>query len=137
MDLVSQKNLQITSADGTATVNAANGVILQGGGSAYLKVHGDVVEVGGAGNLLIKMAKLKKDTPGSLSLPRPEFGQVDANNDERFVLGDTMTGRPMRNQPYKIELADGQIAEGVTNEQGETSLRLQDVAQGIKLLLQH
>ncbi|WP_244142729.1 type VI secretion system Vgr family protein [Paraburkholderia phenoliruptrix] len=137
MELVSQKNMQITSADGTATVNAANGVILSGGGSAYIKVHGDNVEIGGAGNLVIKMAKLQKTGPGALSLPLPKFSQVDIANDERFILSDGITGRPVANRPYKIQLASGQIVEGVTNDQGETSLSRQDVAQGLKLLIQN
>ncbi|KVN41026.1 type IV secretion protein Rhs [Burkholderia pyrrocinia] len=137
MELVSQKNMHIASADGTATINAANGVILSGGGSAYIKVTGDNVEVGGAGNFIIKMAKMQKTGPGSLTLPLPKFSQVDIANDERFILSDGITGRPVVNRPYKIQLANGHIVEGVTNEQGETSLSQQDVAQGLKLMLQN
>lgn len=36
MELVSQKDMRITSADGTTTVNAVNGVVLSGGGTAYV-----------------------------------------------------------------------------------------------------
>ena len=135
MELVSQKNVQITSADGTATINAANGVILNGGGSAYVKVQGDDVEIGGAGNLVVKMAKLRKTGPGALSLPLATFSQIDIANDERFILSDDITGRPLTNRPYKIQLANGQIVEGITNDQGETSVSRQDIAQGLKLLL--
>ncbi|MFX1738310.1 type VI secretion system Vgr family protein [Paraburkholderia sp. A1RI_3L] len=135
MELVAQKNVQITSADGTATVNAANGVVLSGGGTAYIKVHGDHVEIGGAGSLILKVPDISKQGPGALSLPVPKFGQMDVANDERFILSDGITGRPVANRPYRIELADGQIVEGVTGEQGETSLSRKDVAQGLKLTL--
>jgi type VI secretion system secreted protein VgrG len=135
MELVAQKNVQITSADGTATVNAANGVVLGGGGTAYIKVHGDNVEIGGAGSLILKVPDINKQGPGALSLPLPKFGQNDVANDERFILSDGITGRPVANRPYRIELADGQIVEGVTTEQGETSLSRRDVAQGLKLTL--
>ncbi|TCW77438.1 type VI secretion system tip protein VgrG [Burkholderia sp. SRS-46] len=135
MELVSQKDMRIASADGTATINAANGVVLSGGGTAYVKVQGDNVEIGGAGCLILKIIEIQKEGPGALSLPLPKFDQVDITNDERFVLTDGITGRPIANRPYKIQLANGQIVEGETNDQGETSLSGQDVAEGLKLLL--
>jgi type VI secretion system secreted protein VgrG len=135
MELVAQKNMQITSADGTLTANAANGVVLSGGGTAYIKIQGDNVEMGGAGCLILKIIEIQKEGPGALSLPLPKFGQVGITNNERFVLSDDLTGRPVANRPYRIQLADGRIVEGMTNAQGETSLTPNDVAQGIKLLL--
>ncbi|AXF22673.1 type VI secretion system tip protein VgrG [Burkholderia pyrrocinia] len=136
MEIVAQKDVRITSADGTATLNAANGVVLSGGGSAYVKVQGDNVEIGGAGGLILKIIEIQKEGPGALSLPLPKFGQVEVPNDEHFILTDSITGRPISNRPYRIQLADGQTVDGVTNEQGETSLSRQDVARGMKLLLQ-
>jgi type VI secretion system secreted protein VgrG len=135
MELVAQKDMRITSADGAATVSAANGVVLSGGGSAYVKVQGDNVEIGGAGCLILKIIEIRKEGPGALSLPLPKFDQVSIPNDERFVLTDHITGRPVVKRAYRIRLADGQIVEGVTDEKGETSLSRQDVAQGLKLLL--
>ncbi|AOR72131.1 type IV secretion protein Rhs [Burkholderia stabilis] len=137
MELVSQKDMRITSADGTTTVNAANGVVLGGGGTAYIKVQGDNVEIGGAGCLILKIIEIQKEGPGALSLPVPKFDQIDIANDERFILSDDITGRPVANRPYKIQLASGQIIEGITSDKGETSLSRQDVARGLKLLLQN
>ncbi|WP_175760216.1 type VI secretion system Vgr family protein [Burkholderia anthina] len=137
MEMVAQKDMRITSADGTTTVNAANGVVLGGGGTAYIKVQGDNVEIGGAGCLILKIIEIQKEGPGALSLPLPKFDQIDIANDERFMLSDDITGRPIVNRPYKIQLASGQIIEGVTNGKGETSLSRQDVAHGLKLLLQN
>ncbi|MGU8079993.1 type VI secretion system Vgr family protein [Burkholderia pyrrocinia] len=137
MELVAQKDMRITSADGTTTVNAANGVVLGGGGTAYIKVQGDNVEIGGAGCLILKIIEIQKEGPGALSLPIPKFNQIDIANDERFILSDDITGRPVANRPYKIQLASGQIIEGITNDKGETSLSRQDVARGLKLLLQN
>ncbi len=137
MELVAQKDMRITSADGTTTVNAANGVVLGGGGTAYIKVQGDNVEIGGAGCLILKIIEIQKEGPGALSLPLPKFNQIDIANDERFILSDDITGRPVANRPYKIQLAGGQIIEGITSDKGETSLSRQDVARGLKLLLQN
>lgn len=135
MELVAQKDMNLSSANGTLIANAANGVVLSGGGSAYIKVQRDSVEIGGAGNLVLKIIEVKKSGPGSLSLPLPKFEQTNIIPDEKFILSDALTGRPAANRPYKIQLASGQIVEGVTNASGETSLAKTDIAQGIKLLL--
>jgi len=135
MEIVSQANMQLTSAGGTLTANAANGVILQGGGTAYVKVAGDNVEIGGAGMLVLKIADIDKSGPGALSLPLPKFAQATTPSDERFILSDGLTGRPLVNRAYKIQTADGRVVEGVTSDKGETSLTQNDIAQGIKLML--
>jgi len=135
MELVSQQNMQLCSAAGTLTANAANGVVLSGGGSAYIKVQGDNVEIGGAGRLILTIIEIQKDGAGALSLPVPKFGQKDIANNEKFVLSDDITGRPLANRSYKIELADGTVVEGRTSADGETSLTMSDVAQGMKLHL--
>ena len=134
MELVAEKNMQLTSASGSLIANARNGIVLSGGGSAYIKVQGDNVEIGGAGHLILKMIEIQKSGPGSLSLPRPTFAQTDTINNERFVLTDVVTGQPLPNRAYRIRLANGEITEGVTNEDGETSLLTKDVAQGMQLL---
>ncbi|WP_411181816.1 type VI secretion system Vgr family protein [Paraburkholderia saeva] len=134
MDIVSQLNMELCSAGGTLTAHAANGVVLQGGGSAYIKIVGDSVEIGGM-SLVLKVPEIDKQGPGSLSLPLPKFGQVNTPSNERFVLTDELTGRPLANKPYRIELADGSVKEGLTSDKGETDLTQNDIAQGMKMLL--
>lgn len=134
MELVSDKDMKLTSADGTLTANAANGVVISGGGSAYIKVHGDDVEIGGAGNLILKLIEVMKFDPGSLSLPLPRFGQMVSRNDERFILTDQLTGRALAGQRYKIRLANGREIEGLTNAAGETTVAREEAAQGMTLL---
>lgn len=133
MELVAQKDIRLSSADGTLVASAANGVVLSGGGSAYIKVKGDDVELGGSGNLILKVIEVLKSGPGALSMPLPTFEQATVRNDEKFILSDGLTGRPVVNRPYKIQLADGRIVEGVTNAEGETSVAKDDVAQGMEL----
>ncbi len=135
MELVAQKDMQLTSASGTLTLNAANGVVISGGGTAYIKVQGDNVEIGGAGCLVLKIIEIQKQGPGTLKLPLPKFEQSAVKNSEKFVLCDDITGRPVADRPYRIELANGKVVEGRTSQDGETSLSVSDVAQGMKLLL--
>ena len=42
--------------------------------------------------------------------------------DERFILARRGSGRPHVRQRYRIELDDGSVIEGVTDEQGRTAL---------------
>jgi type VI secretion system secreted protein VgrG len=136
VEIVAAKDMHLTSAEGTLTVNAANGVVIGGGGTAYIKIVGDNVEIGGAGNLILKIVEVALSGPGALSLPLPKFEQLQAHHDEMFTLSDTLTGRPLVKRPYKIQLADGTIFEGVTSADGQTSLSKTDIAQGMTLLTQ-
>ncbi|WP_061149153.1 type VI secretion system Vgr family protein [Caballeronia arvi] len=135
MELVAEKNMQLCSVNGTLTANASNGVVLSGGGSAYIKIQGDNVEIGGTGRLILKIIDIKKDGPGALTLPKPHFDQIDISNDERYVLSDQLTGRPLSQKPYKITLANGEVVEGMTNAAGETSVTKEQAAQGIRMVL--
>ncbi|SAK99207.1 Rhs element Vgr protein [Caballeronia glebae] len=123
--------MQLCSAAGTLTANAANGVVLSGGGSAYIKVQGDNVEIGGAGNLILKIIEIKKEGPGSLSMPLPKFNQANVAHNEKFILTDELTGRGLADRAYRIKLPDGKIIEGMTNKLGETSVTKDQVAQGM------
>ncbi|AIY43089.1 VgrG protein [Collimonas arenae] len=136
MELVAERDMHLTSANGTLIANGANGTVISGGGSAYVKVTGDNVEIGGAGNLILKIIDIQKSGPGEMKLPLPKFEQLDVHNNEKFILSDQLTGRPTPNRPYRIQLANGQIVEGKTTAKGETSIAKDDIAQGMKLLLQ-
>ncbi|MBP0597026.1 type VI secretion system tip protein VgrG [Herbaspirillum sp. LeCh32-8] len=134
LEITGQQDVQLTSAKGKTTVNASNGVLLHGGGSAYIKIHGDNIEIGGAGKLDLKIASVSKDGPGALNLPLPAFQQKDIAQSERYVLMNTVTNRPNIHRDYRIRLADGSIVSGTTDAEGRTSLTQSDVARGITLL---
>lgn len=75
--------------------------------------HGGVI-VSGSGNIVVgTSASVAPFTP-----PEPLAGQFD----EHFVLQDIDTGVPVANRPYRMQTASGQITDGVTDEQGRTSL---------------
>jgi len=135
VELIADKNMQLTSASGTLTANAANGVVIQGGGSAYIKVHGDSIELGGNGHLIVKLIEVQKSGPAALTLPLPTFRQIDTHHDEKFILSDQLTGRPLAQRRYRIQLDDGRIVDGETNDRGETSLSKSEVARGLSLML--
>lgn len=136
IEMVAAKDMHLSSAEGTLTANAANGVVLGGGGTAYEKILADDVHMGGAGKLYLHFTEVVLVGPGGLSLPLPKFEKLDVSHDEMFTLSDAVTGRPLVKRPYKIQLADGKVVEGVTGDDGKTSLSKADIAQGMKLLTQ-
>src|SRR5450830_601935 len=108
LEIIGQQDVQITSAAGKTVVNAANGIVLHSG-SAYIKILGDNVEIGGDGKLNLKIRSVVKEEPGALSLPLPAFQQKAIPHTERYVLMDGRTLRPAANHDYRIRLADGQV----------------------------
>jgi type VI secretion system secreted protein VgrG len=69
-------------------------------------------------------------TPAALDLP-----VTKVRTDERVVLRDEQTDEPVRNQRYLAHLHDGRTAEGITDEQGRTSLALSDAIGNVRFEL--
>ena len=52
---------------------------------------------------------------------------------EQFKAIDEQSGQAIANQPYRIELADGSIIRGVTDELGKTTTVMTAEPQSAKL----
>jgi type VI secretion system secreted protein VgrG len=90
-----------------------NGTITQQCAGQYVeKAAGFVQVAGGAGN------------PAALDLPHTEV-----ETDERIVVMDRQTGRPAKGRRYVARHEDGTTIEGVTDDEGRTSI-LQSYAFG-------
>ncbi|MGB9992683.1 type VI secretion system Vgr family protein [Massilia sp. SM-13] len=48
------------------------------------------------------------------------FTSEESSHDQQVVVCDMRTNEPLRNQPYRITVEDGQILEGTTDERGLT-----------------
>lgn len=68
--------------------------------------------------------------PIVLNLPGSTF-----STNERYVIRHRASGRPKANQGYRIELDDGRISQGVTDEQGRTELAAADAMRIAKVIL--
>lgn len=68
--------------------------------------------------------------PIALNLPGSAF-----STNERYVIRHRASGRPKANQRYRIELDDGRISQGVTDEQGRTELAAADAIRISKVIL--
>jgi type VI secretion system secreted protein VgrG len=117
LEIVGQRDLQITSAAGQTMVRGANGVILHGGGDSYIKILGDDVEIGGTGKLNLKIGSVIKEGPTSL------VHQINTGKQAKF---DEQLGMHWPDQhaipAHPVDLAsDAGVIKGATDAQGATS----------------
>jgi len=74
-----------------------------------------------SGDLKLKGGNLKLDAAGSASSATPAVPALDPLEDPRAVVEFTLrdqNGNPIRNEPYKVELPDGETKKGYTDANG-------------------
>lgn len=60
---------------------------------------------------------------------------INMHHNRDFIIRNEI-GRPLPDTPYRLELGDGQVIEGITDEQGKTSLTLSgDQATAVKVFV--
>jgi type VI secretion system secreted protein VgrG len=84
---------------------------------------------------VIKAAKSMRAGPGGGTPAALNLPSTKVRTDERVVLRDEQTDDAVRNQRYLAHLHDGSTVEGVTDEQGRTSLALSDAIGSIRFEL--
>jgi type VI secretion system secreted protein VgrG len=136
MDLQAQNgDLTLAAADNLRIyANQAEMLLLAGKkltlmcGSSYLTLSADGIELGGpafTGNAG------KVSWPGTQRLEAVLPRLVPGKTEGRFLLHVEGSDQLVRNRPYRITLSDGQVVEGVSDDQGLTELREED---GMKII---
>ncbi|APR38545.1 hypothetical protein BTO02_24075 [Paraburkholderia sp. SOS3] len=134
MSLVSQNEMSIASANGHVTITAKKEILLVCGAS-YLRITPAGIEDGTRGDRVIHSASYQKLGPQSVSAAIPALPATAGAFDQAFVVRWSGTQIPARNTKYTL-LSEGKvIAEGTTNEMGETSLVQSHVPQDAVLKL--
>jgi len=95
----SAKNIYMTAAGGALAGTASDEVVFVTSGGAYLKLHGENIELGCPGSFTVKAAGHNWDGPASMSADMPTFDQA-----------------PLGRVPKLIRAGDGQAAAGVDAE---------------------
>lgn len=70
----------------------------------------------------IKSSTFAHTQPGGASLPGVTFPSSGLEADERLVLFHQSTGKPIAGRRYRLDLEDGRVITGVTDDQGRTEL---------------
>ncbi|WP_063769082.1 DUF2345 domain-containing protein [Paraburkholderia heleia] len=137
MSLVSHDGMSISSVNGRVTVTAKEEILFVCGGS-YLRITPSGIEDGTQGDRTIHSASYAKLGPQSASAALPALPGNGGAFDQAFVVNWSGTQIPASNAKYQLFSEGKLIAEGVTNEKGETSLAQSHVPQDAVLkLLDH
>jgi len=116
LSVSAQKDFDIQSSEGKVTVSAHQELVLACGG-AYIKLSGGNIELGCPGNILLKCTNVQKMGAASLDIAPVKMPGGFGGG---FILTDDK-GIPQPSTPYRITTAEGDVLQGVTDEQGKTA----------------
>ena len=132
MSLAADKDVSITSVDGAVHIAAKRELVLECGG-AFVRLADGNVTIGGPGDLILKVISMQKQGASSLREARQALPKPPGLYDEQFTLKDEHSGESLPHIPYRIETADGQVIQGVTDAAGRTMRVFADKAQALKI----
>ncbi|WP_409075903.1 type VI secretion system Vgr family protein [Pantoea sp. C3] len=111
-----QQDITISSSEGKVTMNASQELSITCGG-AYIKLSGGNIELGAPGNILLKCTNAQKMGPTTLNTPPRTFPK---GYGEGFTLKDPESEEIQPFTFFRITTGEGEIYEGVSDEQGKT-----------------
>jgi type VI secretion system secreted protein VgrG len=130
MDLLSDKNMRINSANGRVIIEAKEELLLKCGGS-YVRISSTGIEDGTLGNRTIKSAAFGRQGPSSLAETLNKWKH--APFDEEFTLKWPFSDEPVHNQKFSIIRDDGSVIQGSTDAAGKTSLQRALFVESVRL----
>lgn len=137
MSLVSNDGMSISSVNGRVTVTAKEEILFVCGGS-YFRMTPFGIEDGTSGDRTIHSASYAKLGPQTASAAIPALPGSGGAFNQAFVVNWSGTQIPASNAKYHLFSEGKLVAEGMTNEKGETSLAQSHVPQdAILKLLDH
>ncbi|WP_380177454.1 type VI secretion system Vgr family protein [Kalamiella sp. sgz302252] len=116
LSAVAKQDITISSAEGKVHLNASEELTITCGG-AYIKLSGGNIELGAPGNILLKCTNAQKMGAATLETPPQTFPQ---GYSEGFTLREPGDGKIKPFTFFKITTSEGDIYEGVSNEEGKT-----------------
>jgi type VI secretion system secreted protein VgrG len=134
MNLISHDGMSISSANGRVTVTAKDEILFVCGGS-YFRITPSGIEDGTPGDRMIHSASYAKLGPQSVSAAISALPNSIGAFNQAFIVNWSGTQIPASNAKYQLFSEGKLIAEGVTNENGETSLAQSHVPQDAVLKL--
>ncbi|RAU52857.1 type VI secretion system tip protein VgrG [Pseudocitrobacter sp. RIT415] len=117
MNVSALQDITVASGQGSVKVNASKELILSCGG-AYIKLSGGNIELGCPGNILLKAANVNQTGPATLDTPPATFPK---GYSEGFTTTSLASGAVKPFTTYKITTAEGEVYEGISGAEGETS----------------
>ncbi|MDC7696418.1 type VI secretion system Vgr family protein [Vogesella indigofera] len=132
MELTADKDVTVTSCKDSITIAAKEEILLNVGGGAYIRMAGGNIEVHCPGTASAKGAEHQVSGGTSLSHAMADLPRSEGKFDQKFKITWQGLDLPASNLPYRLKTPDGAIlAQGKTNEQGETSISQSQVPDGV------
>ncbi|WP_239175940.1 DUF2345 domain-containing protein, partial [Citrobacter youngae] len=116
MGVTAKKDITVSSTEGKITVNASEELLLSCGG-AYIRLKGGNIELGCPKNILLKSVNVQKLGAMSLNTPVEELPRGFC---EGFTVKNKETGKPVPFSQYRITTGEGDVYEGVSDQDGKT-----------------
>jgi type VI secretion system secreted protein VgrG len=134
MSLLAAQDLTMASVNGTVRISAKKEFTLESGG-AFIHMKDGSITLGGPFDLFLKVITIQKKGAQRLSTAVPPLPESTEAFDEAFVAHWAGSDVPVANTRYQMFSEGKLIAEGTTNEHGETSLAQSHVPQGVSIRL--
>ncbi|MFN6960506.1 DUF2345 domain-containing protein, partial [Proteus mirabilis] len=116
LSVLSKKDLDIQSIDGSVNITAKKEIILNCGGG-YIKISGGNIEIGTPNNILLKSINVQKVGATNFNSPIPE---IQKGFCEQFVIKDKKTQRILPFTPYSVTTEEGDVYTGISDVEGKT-----------------
>lgn len=112
----SAKNLLMSAAGGRLAGTASEEVVFVTSGGAYLKLHGENIELGCPGSFTVKSAEHHWDGPASMSADLPKFDDAPLGRVPKLVRASD--GQGAVGIDADIEKASGDLLDQKTDDAG-------------------
>jgi type VI secretion system secreted protein VgrG len=130
MDLQSNKDMTISSANGRVVIEAKTELLLKCGGS-YIRLSSTGIEDGTRGDRTIKSAAFSRQGPASLAESMNAWKH--ANFNDAYVIRNPSTGEPLANTAIELIRGDGTRLKMVTDAAGNMPTQKSLFVEGLRI----
>ncbi|EXR45065.1 type VI secretion system Vgr family protein [Acinetobacter baumannii] len=131
MTLSSKKQMHVYSLNDFVRIESGKGILITAGGG-YIKIQDGNIEIACPGLMELKAGQIQTKGGVSLSSQLPAMPELKSQYDEHFIL-HYPDGEPAKNLKYRITAEDGQVFEGVSGEDGKTTVFTKDAMTALNI----
>ncbi|OJK07730.1 type VI secretion system protein [Acinetobacter baumannii] len=131
MNLSSKQQMHVYSLNDFVRIESGKGILITAGGG-YIKIQDGNIEIACPGLMELKAGQIQTKGGASLSSQLPVMPELKSQYDEHFIL-HYPDGEPAKNLKYRITAEDGQVFEGVSGEDGKTTVFTKDAMTALNI----
>jgi type VI secretion system secreted protein VgrG len=132
IEIVASGKIRICAGEGVEITAPEVKLASKGAQANY---GGDKVVHQSKGDFVVKSSKFEHTKGGSGSDTSIDFPSTEVKTDERVYLVSSQSGKPVAGRKYKLELPDGRVIEGTSDDEGRTELVKSDEIGEMKVTI--